>query len=244
MSYLRSFTPAEEGTAGTVVVFPQSGAGCLRLRALAPALPSGLRLLGVQLPGREDRLQDPPASGLSEVVDHLSAELRELPSHRPPAFLGLSLGAIIAFEVARRLESEGVAPRSLLVAAARSPEYWRDFPAADPPLAELTALLPPAVRGSGLADYALATMRADLRLMADYRVPSAPLTGTPLRSVSGRHDDIVTTEQMSGWQERSTDYRGHHMIDADHHHLMDQEVLIGLLSDAAFETAPGGAVRR
>ncbi|MEU0088079.1 thioesterase domain-containing protein [Streptomyces sp. NPDC006274] len=236
MTYLRTFT-AEDDAATTVVVFPQSGAGCLRLRTVVPALPAGPHLLGVQMPGREDRLQDAAPGSLSEVVDRVSSELRDPARRRPMVFLGVSLGAVIAHEVARKLESEDAAPGLLVVAAARSPEWWSAFPAADPPLAELTALLPPSVRGTEPARYALAAMASDLRLMAGYRVPSAPLSRTSLRSVAGCRDSIVTSEQMSGWRERSTDYRGHQVIDADHHEFMDQDVLVGLLADAASRTA-------
>jgi surfactin synthase thioesterase subunit len=281
VTYLRSFTASasegggasEGGDAGpgaaaagegdsestTVVVFPQAGAGCLRLRATVSALPSGLNLLGVQMPGREDRLQDAPASDLAEVVDRIAAECvvaaygstergdgtesRDPARGRPLVFLGVSLGAVIAYEVARKLESQGAAPRSLVVAAARSPEHWSTFPAANPPSAEVTALLHPSVRESESARYAIATMRADLRLMADYRVPSSRLTSTSLRSVSGRHDSVATTAQMAGWRDRSTDYRGHQVIDADHHAFMTHDVLVGMLSDIASETASGRMVR-
>ncbi|MEU4212560.1 alpha/beta fold hydrolase [Streptomyces sp. NPDC026206] len=238
MTYLRSFTAAGESASTTVVVFPQAGAGCLRLRSIAPALPSGLNLSGVQLPGREDRLLDSPANNLSEVVDCISAELRDPTHRRPLVFLGVSLGALVAYEVARKLEPEGAAPRSLVVAAARSPEHWGTFPSANPPLAELTALLHPSVRESEFARYAVAALRSDLRLMADYQVPSTALTSTSLRSVSGRRDRVVSTAQMAGWRDRSTDYHGHQVIDADHHEFMDRDVLTGIFSDVAFETAP------
>ncbi|MFD8826105.1 thioesterase II family protein [Streptomyces sp. NPDC059605] len=243
MSYLRSFTADGGSAATTAVVFPQAGAGCLRLHSVTAALPTGLNLLGVQLPGREDRLEDPPANDLAEVVDRVGAELRGPARSRSLVLLGLSLGALIAYEVARKLELEGTAPRSLVVVAARSPEHWKSFPAADPPWEELTALMHPAVRDSESARYAAATMRSDLRLMAGYRVPSAPLTSTSLLSVSGRRDDVATTAQMLGWRDRSTDYQGHQVIDTDHHEFMDQDVLTGLLSDIAFENAPRRVVR-
>ncbi|MBD0422888.1 thioesterase [Streptomyces sp. TRM S81-3] len=243
MTYLRSFTAAGESAAATVVVFPQAGAGCLRLRATAAVLPRGTHLLGVQLPGREDRVADPVATSLAEVVDRVSGELREPARRRPLVLLGVSLGALIAYEVARRLESTGTAARSLVVAAARSPEHWRTFPAANPPRAHLTALLHPSVRESGLAGYAVASLRSDLRLMADYQVPSAPLTGTSLRSVSGRRDTVVTTAQMARWRESAADYRGHQVIEADHHEFMDPDALIGMISDAVPGAAFHQAVR-
>ncbi|MGW1282172.1 thioesterase II family protein [Streptomyces sp. NPDC002586] len=243
MRYLRSFTAAEESAAATAVVFPQAGAGCLRLRAAAAALPPGTHLLGVQLPGREDRLEDPAANSLAEVVDRVSGELREPARLRPLVLLGVSLGALIAYEVARRLESAGTAARSLVVAAARSPEYWRTFPSANPSQAQLTALLHPSVRESELARYAVVPLRSDLRLMTDYQVPSTPLTSTSLHSVSGCHDTVVTTEQMARWRERAADYQGHQVIDADHHELMDPDAVIGMLSDAVSGAVAHRAVR-
>lgn len=243
MTYLRSFTAPGGSAASTVVVFPQAGAGCLRLRSIASAAPDGLDLLGVQLPGREDRLGDAPPASVAEVVECVSDELRDRAPCRPLTLLGFSLGATIAYEVARSLEADGAAPDALVVVAARSPEFWRVFPSADPPTAELTALLPPG-RDLGPDHYVLTTLRADLRLMAGYRVPSAPLTGTRLRTVSGRRDGVVTTDQMSGWRDRAADYRGHRVIDAEHHHLMEPDVLLGLLSDVAAETALHRAVGR
>ncbi|MFF3062426.1 thioesterase II family protein [Streptomyces sp. NPDC057909] len=243
MRYLRSFTAAEESTTTTVVVFPQAGAGCLRLRATAAALAPGTHLLGVQLPGREDRLAEPAAHSLAEVVDRVSGELHEPARRRPLVLLGVSLGALIAYEVARRLESTGTPARSLVVAAARSPEHWRTFPSANPPQAELTALLHSSVREAGLARYAVVPLRSDLRLMAGYEVPSAPLTSTSLHSVSGRRDTVVTTEQMARWCERAADYQGHQVIDADHHEFMDPDAVLGMLSDAVPGAAPHRTVR-
>ncbi|WP_052707587.1 thioesterase II family protein [Streptomyces rubellomurinus] len=231
MSYLRSFAPAGEAAATTVAVFPQAGAGCLRLRATAREMPPGTHLIGVQLPGREDRLEDRPAAGLAEVVDRVAAELRDGARRGPLVLLGVSLGALIAYEVARRLEAVGTAARALVVVAARSPEHWRTFPAANPPEDELAALLHPAVRDTELARYAVDALRADLRLMAGYRDPAEPLTGTPLRSVSGLRDTVVTAEQMARWRERAADYRGHHVIDADHHAFMAPDTLLRALPD-------------
>ncbi|MEU5222835.1 thioesterase domain-containing protein [Streptomyces toyocaensis] len=234
MTWLRSFTPAAAaGASATVVVFPQAGSGCLRLHANAAALPQGLDLWGVQLPGREDRLADPPAGSLIEVVECVGTELRSSAFRRPLVLLGVSLGALLAHEVAGALESAGTAASALVVAAARSPEHWSTFPAADPPREELTALLHPAVRAPGPADYAVAALRADLGLMAGYAVPPDPLTRTALLSVSGRRDGVVTAAQMTGWRDRSLRYLGHRELDADHHSFLDRDVLAATLSCVA-----------
>ncbi|MEV6130517.1 thioesterase domain-containing protein [Streptomyces violaceusniger] len=243
MSYLRSFTAAGESASATVVVFPPAGAGCLRLHSIASTSPADVDLVGIQLPGREDRLGEPLVNSLSEVVASVSGELRDTARRRPMAFLGISLGATIAYEVASTLEADAAAPGALVVVAARSPEHWELFPSADPPPAELTPLLPPISGDPEFARYVLTTLRADLRLMAGYRAPSAPLTSTWLRSVSGCRDSVVTAAQMSGWRDRSADFRGHRVIDADHHQLSERAVLMGLVSDIAVEAVPCRVVR-
>jgi surfactin synthase thioesterase subunit len=232
VSYLRSWAPGPSDSTDAVVVLPPAGYGCLRLQAVAARLSDEVAVLGVQLPGREDRLRDQPAAGIAEVAADLAAELDTLPRQR--LFLvGISLGALIAFETALLLPP-GRAAAGLAVVAARAPEFWQDYPSENPPAAEIDGLLPASVRQSPLADYATAVLRADLRLTAGYQVRPACLPDTPLWAVSGSRDSVVTAEQMRGWSARSTAYRGHEVFEADHHEFVDDQVLarlIGCIAD-------------
>lgn len=211
-----------------VVVFPPAGSGCMRLRGLAVTRPAHRRVLGVQLPGREDRLSEPmPPFGA--VVAGIAEEIRALPRRRL-GLLGISLGGLLAFCVALELERVGQEADEVCVTAARAPEFWRGY-RAEPSPAELDAMLGPGWSQSPVASYAAEVLRRDLRLAAGYDIGAAVLERTALRSVSGRGDVVATEEQMRAWSLRSARYRGQGVVDAGHQRFLDPDVLEPMIDD-------------
>src|SRR2546423_15412499 len=82
--------------------FPYAGGGASVFRAWADSLPSSVEVRPVQLPGRETRFREPAFTRLPPLVEALAESLRPY-LDRPFAFFGHSLGALVAFELARRL---------------------------------------------------------------------------------------------------------------------------------------------
>ena len=115
--------------------FPYAGAGASALHAWAKTLPREIEPLLVQLPGRESRLREAPFENMPALLDALAGAL--LPALRAPyALFGYSLGALVAFEFARRLQQQSApAPLRLLAAARRAPH----LPNPDPPISQLPA---------------------------------------------------------------------------------------------------------
>src|SRR5262245_65647364 len=94
---------------------PHAGSGAAQFHSWAATLPSSIELYGVRLPGRENRRAESP---FRDVVDAASA-LREAIApllDRPFAYFGHSMGALVAYALARR-----AAPGWLFVCAARAP---------------------------------------------------------------------------------------------------------------------------
>lgn len=226
MTWLRRWTDDPATGRDAVVVFPPAGSGCLRWKPAATAWPPDApELVGVQLPGREDRIRDPAPRRLGDVVAAVAAEVVALP-HRRVYFIGISLGALTAWETARLIAQTTATPvTGLVVAAARSPDHWRHFPSADPPREHLASLIDPSVRDAGLLDYTTAVLRADLLLTQGYTPSAEPLRRTAMVSVSGAADTIATTDQMHGWRVYADDFRGHHVFASDHHEFATAVVL-------------------
>src|SRR5258708_5279394 len=112
--------------------FPYAGAGASVFREWAKALPSEIEVIPVQLPGRESRIREPLLTRVGTMVEMLLGEITNL--HTPFAFFGHSMGALVCFELARRLRDGGKpSPVHLFVSARRAPQT----PDEKPPLHKL-----------------------------------------------------------------------------------------------------------
>src|SRR3954468_12228703 len=88
-----------------LVCFPYAGGGASAYWRCAAALPAGIELAAVTLPGREARLDEPPRENLAMLLPELLDALARY--RQPVAFFGHSMGALIAFELCRALAREG-----------------------------------------------------------------------------------------------------------------------------------------
>src|SRR3954464_10016357 len=85
--------------------FPYAGSGASIYRNWAPLLPADVEVRAVRLPGREEYLGERPFRRIAQAADLLSAALsRHL--DLPFAIFGHSMGALLGYEVARRLLAE------------------------------------------------------------------------------------------------------------------------------------------
>ncbi|RKG78833.1 thioesterase, partial [Corallococcus exercitus] len=99
--------------------FPHSGGSVGEYVRWADLLPD-IEVLGIQLPGRGARAEEAPFTRLHDLVDTL---VREVDFGTSFAFFGHSLGALVAFETARRLRDLGRAiPSALFLSAAPAPQ--------------------------------------------------------------------------------------------------------------------------
>lgn len=105
----------------SLICVPYAGGGTTVFRSWARAVPAAVRLLAMQLPGRERRCAEPALSTIPEIVaaagPAIAAAVR-----RPFVIFGHSGGALVAFALARWLEERhGRSPVSLVVSGSRAP---------------------------------------------------------------------------------------------------------------------------
>ncbi|MGH3799012.1 MAG: thioesterase II family protein, partial [Pseudonocardiaceae bacterium] len=92
-----------------LICLPPAGGGASRYRDWPAHFPDEVEVVSVQLPGRENRFHEPPIESMEQLVGPL---LDGLTSHLTPPFalFGHSMGALIAFELARRMRPRGLQP--------------------------------------------------------------------------------------------------------------------------------------
>ncbi|MEU3985278.1 alpha/beta fold hydrolase [Streptomyces sp. NPDC026672] len=122
--WIRSFRPAPEAP-GRLVCFPHAGGSASYYLPVANALSPDVDVVAVQYPGRQDRRNEPGLTTVAELADRVTEVLAGR-DDRPLTFFGHSMGAVIAFEVARRLEASGTGPVRLFASGRRAPSRTRN----------------------------------------------------------------------------------------------------------------------
>ncbi len=188
--------------------FPYAGGGASIFRAWPNNSPLDLEVCPVQLPGRENRLLEPPFSRLSALIDSLTKVL--LPYlDLPFAIFGHSMGALISFELTRELRRQhGLNPAMLFVSAHRAPQV----PDAKAPIHHLpeTTFLEKLRRLGGASETALEnaelmrlmlpTLRADFALCENYHYTSEDPIRCPISAFGGLQDREVSERDLAAWR--------------------------------------------
>jgi surfactin synthase thioesterase subunit len=204
--WLVSWHPAPDRLP-VLLCLPPAGAGCGQYRSWQAVLAPDVAVLGVQLPGREERWDDPPATDVDEVVAQVAAALTaRLHPGAPFAVFGHSFGGLLGHEIVHRLrQAHGLSAAALVVAACRPPHHWLGAGRGlVDDRAELDRLL--AERDLDTDDLdedsreeMLEVLRQDARLSLTYRLPQRPRLDCPVEAWGGADDTTVTAPQLDGW---------------------------------------------
>ncbi|NTX54583.1 thioesterase II family protein, partial [Myxococcus sp. CA039A] len=90
-----------------VFCLPHAGGSASLFRTWQAELGQDIEVCPVQLPGRENRLREPPLRELPRVVDFL-VDVVARHGDKPFALFGHSMGALLAYELTRALRERGL----------------------------------------------------------------------------------------------------------------------------------------
>lgn len=86
-----------------LICLPHAGAGASAYTAWAQFfMPAMVELVVVQYPGRENRIREPVATSVEELVSGIADACVPLIDGVPYALIGHSMGALLAYECHRR----------------------------------------------------------------------------------------------------------------------------------------------
>jgi surfactin synthase thioesterase subunit len=217
-----------------LVVLPHAGGAASFYVPLCRALAPAADVVAVQYPGRQERRSEPCVTDLVELAELVAAALADR-LDRPTVLFGHSMGATLAFELARRLPVVHV-----FASARRAPSRWRDDDRVhEGDDAQLIAEVM-ALGGSSaelLADEEIAAMvlpslRGDYRAAETYRwTPGPPLT-VPVTVLVGDDDPKVSLDEARAWEEHTTGQVDLHVFSGGHFYLVDhQREVVDLVGD-------------
>jgi medium-chain acyl-[acyl-carrier-protein] hydrolase len=204
--------------------FPYAGGGASIFREWPALLPGTVEVHAVQLPGRENRLLEPPMTQMPPLV---SAAAAALSPHldRPFAFFGHSMGALVSFELARQLRRDHASlPRHIVVSGRRAPH----LPESDPPISQLPQAefidrlrnlngTPRAVlENEELLEIVVPTVRADFAVCESHVYTPEPPLPLPISAFGGDDDAEADRAELEAWQLHTTGTVNVAMFPGDH----------------------------
>lgn len=213
-----------------VICLPYAGAGASFFRPWRNEAPERLHIVPVQLPAREDRIDEEPYQDIAEAVEDLLPEVRELAERSPRvAVFGHSLGAVLAYELTRRLaETVDPARLRLVVSGSTSPRQPRQQRATGlPDEAFLARVLDfagydhPGLADAEIRGLVLPMLRADVEMHENYRPDRVEPLPLAVTSVYAAHDHLVSREQAADWQCVTTGPLRLVEMDGGHMYLVD-----------------------
>ena len=230
--WLRRFHPAAPG-APTLVCFAHAGGSASWFFPVSAQLSPELDVVAVQYPGRQDRRTEPQLDSIAAIADAALPALLPL-ADGPLALFGHSMGAVVAYEVALRLERAGAPPpAALLVSGRRAPSrvrvttvHERDD---DGVVAELRALS--GTESDLLSDpetrqMILPAVRADYRAIETYRCAPGGTVRCPVVALVGDADPQVTPDEARDWARHSTGPFDLRVFPGGHFYLLEHAAAV------------------
>jgi medium-chain acyl-[acyl-carrier-protein] hydrolase len=203
----------------------------------------------VSAPGREHRISEPVPDRLADHVRAVATALADL-ADVPFALFGHSMGAMVAYETARRLHRSGrPLPVRLWVSACPAPSIVRENEPEhllnDP---DLLAFVRGRYGGfpAEVEEYpevltmALGVLRGDLRALATHpHRPSSPLP-VPISAVGGDADPSVPASALRAWESTTSSVFRFRLFSGTHRYLETaQTALLAYVGSELRELARG-----
>ncbi len=208
--------------------FPYAGGGASIFRSWPNDLPDWIEVYPIQLPGRENCIRDAPFRRLLPLIDELTDRCLSLVSEKPFAFFGHSMGALIGFELTRRLRQRSMPqPIHLFVSGARAPQIHNPRPPIhnlpDDQFKEAVRDFngtPEAIlQHEELMQILLPCLRADFEVYETYIYQPEPPLSIPISVFGGWQDKKISSHELEAWRSQTSGAYSMRMFPGDHFFL-------------------------
>ena len=200
------------GNAMQLICFHYAGGGAYSYCQLSGDIIDNCDVISMQLPGRDNRFQEDFASNMEEVIEELSSNIESF-CDKPFVFFGHSLGALIAFELARELQKKNITNlKHLIVSGCDAPQIplkrKKLYDLSDDDLIEEIQKfngMPKEILAERelLTDVILPIIRGDFTISDLYKYQQGKKLLCPITAIGGEKDSTFDPEDLLKWNEQS-----------------------------------------
>lgn len=217
----------------TLLLVHHAGGSAAAFAPLVRHLPADWRVLAVDLPGRLMAMGEGGCRSAAEAVDWLAPLTRRVVDG-PYGVFGHSMGALIAYELARELSRQGTAPAWVGLSGAPAPghrpdsaqrhlwsrerltEFMRDLGGTPEEVLALPDVVGPMVRA----------LRSDLAVVDTYEEFPGPPLPAPLSLFTGEDDPVAGAERVAPWAGHTTAPTREHSWPGGHFYLFEHAAAV------------------
>lgn len=199
----------ESGKPARVFCFHYAGGSSGVFKQWVSASDLSVEFIPIELPGRGTRISEPCLERMDRLMDLMVGRLASVLDERPFSFFGHSMGAIIAFEGAHRLQRKyGVQPSKLIVAGRHAPQcpdptefkIHMGDEALVQELKRLGGTPTEIIENAEILQFVLPMIRSDYRLHESYAYGGEKLN-IPIIAHAGSRDIEANPSIMKLWSE-------------------------------------------
>ncbi|OZM70205.1 thioesterase [Amycolatopsis antarctica] len=236
--WIRRFHPSPD-PAVRLVCFPHAGGSASFFFPVSKALSGSMEVLAVQYPGRQDRRTAPCIDNIEALAEEIYTVMRPW-TDSPLAFFGHSMGAVLAFEVARRLEDrDGVELVGLFASGRRAPSrhrdeyvHTRDDNGIIAELRQLSGTDAALLGDEELLRMILPAIRSDYKAIETYRCDATATIRSPINVMVGDDDAKTTLDEARDWARHTTGEFDIRVFPGGHFYLSNHQAeVIDAISD-------------
>jgi medium-chain acyl-[acyl-carrier-protein] hydrolase len=221
--------PAQSATLGQPCIlrlfcFPYAGGAAAIYRQWSKLLPS-YQIVPIEFPGHSSRIEERLFRRIDPLVEEIVGNFLPKFEEQPFAFFGHSMGALVAFEVARKLAARHhIAPTCLFVSGRRAPHlksggarvYDLHEDGLVGELRRLNGTPREILESQELLQLLLPAVRADFELIHTYKYCALPSLSCPIVAFGGSEDGETPRKELDAWRLHTRRSFSLHMLPGDH----------------------------
>lgn len=214
--------------------FPHAGGSGRVFQKWPRLFPETIEVCPLEYPGRGARLREPPFKRIVILAADIAEALLPL-FDTPFVFFGHSMGATVAFELARHLRrANKTLPVHLFVSACDPPHFPRedskiyDLPESEfiEELRRLNGTPAEVLAHPELMQLISPMLRADFEAVDTYSLVDESPLSCPLTVYGGTEDETVAKETLGEWRRHTTGPFSLQMIQGNHFYLQTSESVV------------------
>jgi acyl transferase domain-containing protein/acyl-CoA synthetase (AMP-forming)/AMP-acid ligase II/surfactin synthase thioesterase subunit/acyl carrier protein len=220
-NWFRELRNTEKELDHLIYCFPPAGSGVSIFEPLVSGLPQTVGLIGIQLPGREDRSEEKMYGTVEELMENLVNAFTA--PEVPYSLFGHSFGGLLAYEFYIALEMAGKRlPESIIVSA--------KSPALQAPKGNLHQLSDEEMVHEIIKHYEsdlnedsreqaimsiIDVVRADFKILETHQSQGGRVK-IPMTAIAASNDAIAPPHMVEQWKELCDDNFQYHKIEGNH----------------------------